>query len=75
MYPSNENDVMTARSTSMVLLMLTILLTFCWVVMNDPRFQAGAFVCGMIAVVTWLSYCQKKTTAEVTAFVSKNKSQ
>jgi len=71
---SNDNDVMTARSTSMVMLMLTILLTFCWVMMNDSRIQAAAFISGLIAVVTWLSYCQQKTTAEVTAILAKNKS-
>ena len=75
MQPSTENDILTARSTSMVLLVLTVLLTFCWVAMSDPRFQAAAFVCGMIGVVTWLSYCQQKTTAEVCAIVTKNKNR
>lgn len=73
MQPPTENDIMTARSTSMVLLMLTMLLTFCWVVMNDPRFQAAAFVCGMVSVLTWLSYCQRKTTAQVVSIVAKDK--
>ncbi len=68
-----ENEIMTARSTSMVLVMLTILMTFCWVIMGDSRLQAAAFLSGLAAVVTWLSYCQRKTTAEVTAIIAKNK--
>lgn len=73
MNPTTENEIMTARSTSMVMVMLTILMTFCWVVMGDSRFQAAAFLSGLAAVVTWLSYCQQKTSAEVTAIVAKNK--
>lgn len=75
MHPSNENDILTARSTSLVLIMLTVLLTFCWVAMGDLRFQAAAFVSGVIAVITWLSYCQRKTTAEVVAIVAKNRNR
>lgn len=74
MSPVTENDILTARSTAMVLLTLTALLTFCWVLVDDARFQGGAFVSGMIAVVAWLSYCQRKTTAEVQAIVLKKNS-
>ena len=73
MVTPSENDVLTARSTSMVLIVLTGLLTFCWVLMDDNRLQAAAFVCGLAAVVTWLSYCQQKTTSEVTAAFAKQK--
>lgn len=74
MSPSAENDVMTARSTAIVLLVLTVLLTFCWVLMDDARIQAAAFVSGLTTVVTWLSYCQQKTTSEVSAILAKQKS-
>ena len=71
-YPS-ENDVLTSRSTSMVLIVLTGLLAFCWVLTDDTRIQAGTFVCGLAAVVTWLSYCQMKTTSEVSNIIAKQK--
>lgn len=74
MSPVSENEILTARSTAMVFLMLTALLTFCWILADDSRIQGAAFVSGMIAVVAWLSYCQRKTTAEVQAIVLKNKS-
>ena len=73
MYTPSENDILTSRSTSLVLIVLTGLLTFCWVMMDDNRIQAAAFVCGLIAIVTWLSYCQMKTTSEVTAILAKQK--
>jgi len=73
MYPPSENDVLTARSTSMVMIVLTCLLTFVWVLMDDSRLQAAAFVCGLVAVTTWLSYCQQKTTSEVSALIAKRK--
>jgi hypothetical protein len=70
----DDNDILTARSTALVLLTLTALLSFCWILVDDSRIQAAAFVSGTIAVVTWLSYCQRKTTAEVQALMLKNKS-
>ena len=75
MRASTETEFMTVRSTSMVLLMLTILLVLCWLIMEDARLMAAALITGLIGLVNWLSYCQQKTTAEIAAVVAKSRNR
>ncbi len=73
MNTSNDNDILTARSTAIVLLVLTGLLGCCWALIGGPRLQAATFVCGMVGVVAWLSYCQQKTTSDFKAVFAEKK--
>ena len=65
-YPKlDEHDILATRSIAIVLIVMTVLLCFCWIVFKAPLFQAAAFVSGLIAIVTWLSYCQQQTVASI----------
>ena len=72
MSPRNEVEILTARGHSMLLIILTVLLACCWLIGGDPRIETAMFISGLIAVVTWLSYCQSKTTAEVALLLDKS---
>ena len=73
-YPKlDEHDVLATRSIAIVMIVMTVLLSFCWIAFSAPPFQAAAFVSGLIAVVTWLSYCQQKTEASIEQLAERQK--
>ena len=61
----HEVDSLSTRGTALVLIVLTILFSICWLLTNTPIFQAGASLGGVASIMTWLSYCQQKTSAEI----------
>lgn len=70
-HPS-EIDVVTARGNSILMIVVTILLTCCWLIFNDHRIPAAMFISGLIAVMTWQTYCQLKTSVEVLSMDEKS---
>lgn len=61
----HEVDSLSTRGTALVLIVLTVLFSICWLVTNAPHFQVAAFLGGVVSIMTWLSYCQQKTSAEL----------
>lgn len=61
----HEVDMLSTRGTSMVMIVLTVLFSACWLITDAPQFQAAAFLSGVVSIMTWLSYCQQKTSAEL----------
>lgn len=63
--PDQEVDTLCTRGISLVLMVLTILFLFCWLLTDAAHFQAAAFLGGVVSIMTWLSYCQQKTSVEI----------
>jgi len=61
----SEVETLSTRAISFVLIVMTVLLSSCWLLTQAPQFQAGSFLSGIASVLTWLSYCQQKTSAEL----------
>jgi hypothetical protein len=61
----HEVDMLSTRGISMVMIVLTVLFSVCWLVTDAPLFQVAAFLGGVVSIMTWLSYCQQKTSAEL----------
>ena len=61
----HEVDTLSTRGIALVLIVLTVLFSICWLVTEAPHFQAAAFLGGVVSIMTWLSYCQQKTSAEL----------
>jgi len=60
-----EVEILSTRGTSFVLIVLTVLMSACWLLTDAPYFQVAAFLGGVVSIMTWLSYCQQKTSAEI----------
>lgn len=60
-----EVDTLCTRGTALVLMVLTILFSVCWLLTDANYFQAAAFLGGVVSIMTWLSYCQQKTSAGI----------
>ena len=65
MTADQEVESLSTRSIALGLIVLTILLSICWLLTNTPIFQAAASFGGVASIMTWLSYCQQKTSAEI----------
>ena len=65
MNADQEVESLSTRSVALVLIVLTILFSICWLLTNTPIFQAAASLGGVASIMTWLSYCQQKTSAEI----------
>jgi len=63
--PEQEVEMLSTRGISMVLIVLTVLFSVCWLVTAAPQFQVATFLGGVVSIMTWLSYCQQKTSAEL----------
>ena len=61
----HEVEALSTRGTSMVLVVLTVLFSVCWLLTEAPHFQVATFLGGVVSIMTWLSYCQQKTSAEL----------
>ena len=61
----HEVDTLSTRGIALVLIVLTTLFSVCWLVTDSPYFQVAAFLGGVVSIMTWLSYCQQKTSAEI----------
>lgn len=63
--PEQEVDALSTRGTALVFIVLTVLFSACWLLTEESYFQAAAFLGGVVSIMTWLSYCQQKTSAEI----------
>jgi len=63
--PDQEVETLSTRGIALVLVALTVLFSICWLLTDSTHFQAGTFLGGMVSIMTWLSYCQQKTSAEI----------
>ena len=61
----HEVEALSIRAISMVLIVLTVLFSVCWLLTEAPHFQVATFLGGIVSIMTWLSYCQQKTSAEL----------
>lgn len=60
-----EVELLSTRAVAFVTLALTGLLSICWLTTSVPLFQAATFLSGISSILTWSSYCQQKTSAEI----------
>ena len=61
----NEVESLSTRAVSLVLIVMTVLFSVCWLFTESPHFQVATFLSGIVSIMTWLSYCQQKTSAEI----------
>ncbi len=63
--PDQEVETLTTRSIALVLIVLTTLFAVCWLLTDATHFQVSTLIGGVVSIMTWLSYCQQKTSAEI----------
>ncbi len=63
--PDQEVESLSTRGIALVLIVLTVLFAVCWLLTDATHFQAGTLLGGVVSIMTWLSYCQQKTSAEI----------